>query len=93
MNVLEVVDDEEQRPFLQVVGHTRHRVLGGLGDVEGLADRAGDEARVGDRGEVDEHGAVGELAGVFFGTGKRQPGLPHAAWAGQRYESHLVAAE
>src|SRR5581483_662379 len=88
LELLEVVEDEEQRGALQPRGELRRIV-----DLERLRDAGADERRVGDRRQVDEGGAVSKTGRERLGHREREPRLPRAAWAGQRHQPDVVAAE
>jgi hypothetical protein len=85
--VLAVVDDQERFSVPEELDESlvgRHfRVLG---DLERTTRRVRDEAGLAQRSELDEPGAVLELPKQLGRHLQRQPGLAHAADAGQRDE-------
>jgi hypothetical protein len=91
-DLLEVVEHEEHRSVGEVGGEVLGRVDSGLGggDAERLEHFRRDEVGVGDRGELDEVDPVGVGVGDLGGEVERQPGLAHAAGAGEGEQSVAI---
>ena len=83
--LLEVVQDEEDRPLPEVAaeGFAR-RPVGRFPDAEGDGDRRLQQDRVAERGEVHEPDAMRELVASRAGDREGEPGLAAAAGSGQR---------
>jgi len=91
--LLEVVEDEEQREVAEVLEHRRVEVFAALRQLERPADRRQHELRVDDRREVGEDGAVPQLGREGLGGGQAEPCLPRPSGAGERHEPHVVPPE
>lgn len=92
--VLEIIEHEEQ-PLLPDraddcrVGRFPHP----LAHIERLRDHVRHEGRIAHGGERDEDDAVRHLRAYVVRDSDREPGLAHAARAGDRQEAHRFAAE
>ena len=85
---------EQQASRPQVVGDDRReRAPRLLAHAQHVGDGLWHECRIGERGQRDEAGAVREIGGARGGKGKGEAGLADAAGAGQRQQTHVVAAQ
>ena len=84
-DVLEVVEDEQHPPHLQVRRkRLQQRLTGALPHTHRLRDRRNHKPRVGERRESHEQHAVGEVLDQLQSRLHGQPRLPRASRAGQR---------
>jgi hypothetical protein len=91
--LLEVVEDEQDREVADVSEHGFFDVRLALGQFERARDRREHEAGLDDRREIDEGRSVAKLVRERFGDGDRESRLTGPAGTRQRHEPDLVAPE
>ncbi len=93
-HVLEVVEDEQELPRGQIVGHRLdQRPVPLLFEVELLRDQCDHALGTVGRSERDKHDAIGQFVGHRTGDAKRQTSLPDAARTGEGEQSKLAPAQ
>jgi hypothetical protein len=89
--LLEVVQDEQQRATCEVVGDRIDRRPVAALELERLFDSHPEQLRIPERRQVDE--ARRPLRGQLLGDGECESGLARAAGTGQRDEARLATEE